>query len=182
MYLDLLLIKRLISVLKNKQMDIEIKIILLLSTCVLLVNTCGRGGRHSVGARVHGNQHRQTFHGRYDYMEKTWGGHVGGSVDNRGNWRVEAGVKIPVGKRSVQSHENRYNVTLNVDPCFFVIYDLDKNGEFSKDELQTIFGKDEKANALFADLDTDPSDGVITEEEFMTMAPLMISSCFHMEN
>jgi hypothetical protein len=88
--------------------DIEIKIILLLSTCVLLVNTCGRGGRHSIGARVYGNQQRQTFHGRYNYKEKTWGGHVGGSVDDRGKWQVEAGVEIQVGKRSVQSVIKHY--------------------------------------------------------------------------
>ncbi|XP_060575062.1 uncharacterized protein LOC132732602 [Ruditapes philippinarum] len=94
------------------------------------------------------------------------------------DWEAEVGIEYRF-RRSAQSP--RFNVTLHVDPCSFLAYDLNRNGEFSKDELSAIFGKDEKPNALFAGLDMDPNDGVITEEEFLAMGPLIIADCFNNE-
>ena len=57
---------------------------------------------------------------------------------------------------------DKYNVTIRLDPCFFPSYDLDRNGVFAKEELLTIFGNNEKADALFASLDAEPGKTTYT--------------------
>ena len=53
------------------------------------------------------------------------------------------------------SFQNRsfYAITLPADPCDFQTYDLNKDGEISKEEFDAVLGVQDESDALFTELD-----------------------------
>ncbi|XP_060560749.1 uncharacterized protein LOC132720605 [Ruditapes philippinarum] len=80
-------------------------------------------------------------------------------------------------KRSDDQHEEQlYNVELQANPCDFITYDVDGNGEIALKELHAILGDNKMVLNLFLDLDYN-ENGVIEAEEFDEQAPQFIRAC-----
>ncbi|XP_053397123.1 uncharacterized protein LOC123544859 [Mercenaria mercenaria] len=165
----------------NRNMRVAIFISVMLLVCCLSTDAWwgrrSRRSRRTVNAGVRVNNGQPTLEGSWTHHGENWDGSVTGSVDRSGNWQVGASATWHLKKRSVELHGNRYNVTLQVDPCNFKSYDDDRDGRISKEEFYAVFGENEKTDALFDDLDYPIADGVIEIEEFYELAPVTITEC-----
>ncbi|XP_045186872.1 uncharacterized protein LOC123544858 [Mercenaria mercenaria] len=165
----------------NRNMRVAIFVSVMLLVCCLSTDALwGRRRRRSsrtVNANVRVNNGQPTLEGSWTHQGDNWESSVTGSVDPSGNWNVGVGATWHFKKRSVELHGNRYNVTLQVDPCNFKSYDDDRDGIISKEEFYAVFGENEKTDALFDDLDYPTADGVIEIEEFYELAPVTITEC-----
>ncbi|XP_045185995.1 uncharacterized protein LOC123543997 isoform X2 [Mercenaria mercenaria] len=71
-----------------------------------------------------------------------------------------------------------YSITLQGDPCNFDTYDDNRDGTITKGELEAILCINEVTDALFSDLNAITDDGVIKPDEFIVIAPMIITDCF----
>ncbi|XP_053389675.1 uncharacterized protein LOC128552657 [Mercenaria mercenaria] len=154
--------------------------VMLLVCCLSTDAWWGRRRRHSrrtVSANVSVKNGQPTLEGSWTHKGDKWESSVTGSIDPSGNWNIGIGATWHFKKRSVESQEHHYNVTLQTDPCNFKTYDDDRNEEITKEEFYDVFGQNEMTDALFDDLDYPTADGVIEIEEFYERAPVTITAC-----
>ncbi|KAL4235948.1 hypothetical protein ACF0H5_004336 [Mactra antiquata] len=136
-----------------------------------------RKSKTSVDVKVSANKGGAKVSGAVKHQRDNWSAGVKGTVDSDGNWGVVGELSAKFKKRSVDWHNKHYIVTLSVDQCNFNVYDVDRDGYITMEEIKNIFGEGKGPENLFNDLNMTTDDNVVDEKEFIAMAPLLIRGC-----
>lgn len=114
--------------------------------------------------------------GKVKYEKNNFNFKGNGWVDRGGNWGVGASLNWRF-RRSLSQPTEVFHVHIEVDPCQFIVYDRNFDGELTRDEVMSVFVNAQLGEKLFNDLDAIERDEIVTRKEFEVMAPVVISGC-----
>ncbi|XP_060580473.1 uncharacterized protein LOC132737229 [Ruditapes philippinarum] len=170
---------------KRQVMRVILIVTVMLAVCCMSTNAWwsrrrGSTARSEVRTNVRiNNNGAPSGSGTWTRTGDNWETSVTGNVDANGNWGVGASATWRFKRSDDVNDQQLYNVSLKVDPCNFITYDVDKNDEIILGEMHAIFGDNEMALSLFLDLDENES-GAIELEEFYQQAPKFIAACVNL--
>ncbi|KAH3889099.1 hypothetical protein DPMN_013148 [Dreissena polymorpha] len=101
---------------------------------------------------------------------------VGGNVDTRGNWGVKATLSFRRKRRNTQQMKH-FILSLDVNQCNFNLYDANRDGVITKEELVAVFGDNTNTTELFQALDIISGDGKVDRDEFHYLMSRTIDGC-----